>query len=84
MSIIRSVDFGGWYWRVAGLAEEDIMRLIGDRGNSCLVTYAWQWLLVMGGGDGSGAVVIYVDRSPSQLETCTQTVPAITSHAFAV
>ena len=53
-----SVDGTGGTAGVGGLAEEDIMRLIDDRGNSSLVTHGRQYLLVMGGGDGSGAVVI--------------------------
>ena len=41
-------------------------------------------LLVMGGGDGSDAVVIYAERSPSQLGTCNcLTVPATSSCTFA-
>ena len=34
-----SVDGTGSTAGVGGLAEEDIMRLIDDRGDSCLVTY---------------------------------------------
>ena len=51
MSIIRSVDFGGWYWRYSWLAEEDIMRLIDNGGNSCLGAVCATIILVTGGGD---------------------------------
>ena len=44
-----SVDGTGGTAGVGRLAEEDIMRLIDDGGNSCLVTYSRQWLLVMVG-----------------------------------
>ena len=74
MSRIWSVDFGGWYWRYSWLAEEDIMHLIDDGGNSCLVTYVCATLVISDGwwccSDICGSITITIGNMYLSESSC--------------